>query len=149
MHTHTDFNTYSVPCDWLHVSSWTLCSDTLYCLVGGVDFLGAQLLATVAPGSGLDPSLPPDVLVYTLAPDSDAELRGKDGIHVERRFAVHGRYLSVLLSLSVSGVPRGGGAAGCSDLRTPQAPTPTVPDAQMGQTVSLSASGAEEANSLI
>lgn len=55
----------------------------------------------------------------------------------------------MLLSLLVSGFPRGGGAAGCSDLRTPQAPAPTVPDAQMGQTVSLSASGAEEANSLI
>lgn len=55
----------------------------------------------------------------------------------------------MLLSLLVSGVPRAGGAAGCSDLRTPQAPTPTVPDAQMGRTVSLSASGAEEANSLI
>lgn len=59
------------------------------------------------------------------------------------------RGISALLSLLVSGVPRGGGAAGCSDLRTPQAPTPTVADAQMGQTVSLSASGAEEANSLI
>lgn len=57
--------------------------------------------------------------------------------------------LSVLLSLLVSGVPRGGGAAGCSDLRSPQAPTLTVPDAQMGWTVSLSAPGAEEANSLI
>lgn len=31
----------------------------------------------------------------------------------------------------------------------PQAPVPTVPDTQMGQTVSLSASGAEKANSLI
>lgn len=56
---------------------------------------------------------------------------------------------SVLLSLLVSRVPRDGGAAGCSDLRTPQAPTMTVPDAQMGWTVSLLAPGAEEANSLI
>lgn len=55
----------------------------------------------------------------------------------------------MLLSLLVSGVSRGGGAAGCSDPGTPQAPSPTVPDAQMGQTVSLSAAGAEEANSLI
>lgn len=55
----------------------------------------------------------------------------------------------MLLSLLVSWVPRGGGAAGFSDLRTPQAPAPSVPDAQMGQTVSLSASGTEEANSLI
>lgn len=55
----------------------------------------------------------------------------------------------MFLSVLVSGVPRGGGAAGCSDLRTPRAPAPAVPDAQMGQIVSLSASGAEEANSLI
>lgn len=36
-------------------------------------------------------------------------------------------------------VPRGGGAAGRSDLRTPGPPSPTVPDTQMGQTVCLSA----------
>lgn len=87
------------------------------------------------------------VLVYMLAPVSDAEPNSHDGSYVKRRFChiwggLRG-YLSVLLSPVVLGVSRGGGAAGCSDLRTPQAPPPhTVPDAQMGQTVSLSASGA-------
>lgn len=55
----------------------------------------------------------------------------------------------IYFSVLVSGVPRGGGAAGYFDLRTPQAPTPTVSDTQMGQAVSLSAAGPEEANSLI
>lgn len=31
----------------------------------------------MAPGAGPDPAFPPDVLVYTLAQDSDAELRGR------------------------------------------------------------------------
>lgn len=47
-------------------------------------------MAAVAHGASPDPAFPPDVLVYTLAPDSDAELRGKDGIHVERRCVVYG-----------------------------------------------------------
>lgn len=55
----------------------------------------------------------------------------------------------LLLSLLMSKVPRGGGAAGCSDLRTPQAPALASPDNQMGQIVSLSASREDRANSLI
>lgn len=55
----------------------------------------------------------------------------------------------MLLSLLVLEVPKGGGAAGLSDLRTPQALDLTVPDTQMGQTVSLSALGVEEDNRLI
>lgn len=53
---------------------------------------------------------PSDVLVYTSAPDSDAELRGKDGIHVERRYAVYGedseRNLCVVVTVGVRG-PQG------------------------------------------
>lgn len=62
----------------------TLCSDVLHCL-GGVDVLGACGCSVSRCWSG-----PRFVLVYTLSPDSDAELRGKDGIRVERRFVVYG-----------------------------------------------------------
>lgn len=55
----------------------------------------------------------PDVLVYTQAPDCDAELKGKDGIDVDIRFfflfilRTLRAYLSVLLLLLVLWVPRG------------------------------------------
>lgn len=47
--------------------------------------------------------------------------------------------------------PQGGGAAGHIDPRTLLSfpPTPTETDTQMGQTVGLSAPGAEEPNGLI
>lgn len=66
----------------------TLGSDELHCL-GGADILGGPWQQWL-PELARTPAFPPDVLVYTLAPDSDAELRGKDGIRVERRFAVKG-----------------------------------------------------------
>lgn len=41
-------------------------------------------------GACLDLAYPLSVLVYTLAPDNDAEQCTKDGIHVERRSVVYG-----------------------------------------------------------
>lgn len=38
----------------------------------------------------IGPHFTPNVLVYTLAPDSDAELSGRDGIDVESKFVVYG-----------------------------------------------------------
>ena len=81
------------------------------------------------------------IVTQSWAPKMASMLKG-DLLYIEN--SARG-YFSFL----VSGVSSGGGAAGCNDLRTPQAPSQAVPDAQMGQTANLSASRAEEANSLI
>lgn len=56
------------------------------------------------------PRVPPDVLVYTLAPDSDAELRGKDGIHAKGDLLYmedsERIFLSVVVTVGVRG-PQG------------------------------------------
>lgn len=72
--------------------------------------------------------------------DSAGELSSVCGIHLKPQY--------ILLQLIVCevGGPQGGGAAGHIDPRTPLSfpPAPTGTDTQMGQTVILSAPGAEE-----
>lgn len=84
---------------------------------------------------------PPDVLVYMLMSVSGAQLGGKDGTRVQR-CVIYGRIGEDFLVLS----------ARVSQIQwpqDPQAPASEVPDTQMGQIVSLSASRKEKANSLI
>lgn len=121
------------------------CSDALHCL-GSVWHAGN--LCHTGSWCWSWPCFPPDVLVYTLAWDSDAQLRGKDSIHVERRLTgCGGLWENIIqcckgsLGVEVQLVAVTSGS--------PRAPAPAVPDTQMGQIVSLSALGAEEANSLI
>lgn len=83
--------------------------------------------------------------------DGGAEFSSKEDIHVKRRFAVYVERISlrVVVTVGVSS-PQGWRCSWLHMTSGPPRPlTMTVPDTQMGQTVSLSASGAEEANSLI
>lgn len=92
MHTHTSALTYpsallSTACMCM-AASLCLCAQMFFTVL--VVLMSWGLVAAVPHGAGPKPVFSPDVLVYTLAPDSDAEPRGKDGIHVEGRFVVYG-----------------------------------------------------------
>lgn len=121
------------------------CYDALHCL-GGVWHAGN--LCHTGSLCWSWPCFPPDVLVYMLAWDSDAQLRGKDSIHVERRLAGYGGLWENIIQCYKGSLGVEVQLVAVTS-RSPQAPAPAVPDTQMGQIVSLSALGAEEANGLI
>lgn len=135
---------YIKKCNLPLVVTLVFCFDAFRC-VGAVDLCHSGSLCWSWP------CFPLDAPVYMLTWARGAQLRREDGIHIPRfvvRRTLKG-HLSLQLSLLMSKVPRGGGAAGCSDLRTPQAPALALPDNQMGQIVSLSATREDRANSLI
>lgn len=97
----------------------TLCLDALCCFGGVLGPCGHRVLGSLAKTPLF---LLMSQLTFSWQMVAQSSAAKKTSMLKEDLLYMWRGYLWELLSLLASVVPRGGGAAGCSDLRTPQAP---------------------------